>query len=78
VLLRLEENRFWLSLADSDIGLWAQGLAYHSGLDVTICEVDLAPVALSPGHGLASGQPRSHGVAGRPSSRQEGVQNQAR
>jgi glycine cleavage system aminomethyltransferase T len=30
VLLRLEENRFWLSLADSDVGLWAQGLAYHS------------------------------------------------
>ena len=25
VLLRLEENRFWLSLADSDIGLWAPG-----------------------------------------------------
>ena len=25
VLLRLEENRFWLSLADSDVGLWAQG-----------------------------------------------------
>ena len=44
VLLRLEENRFWLSLADSDIGLWAQGLAYHSGLDVTIGEVDVAPV----------------------------------
>src|SRR5260370_7886340 len=38
VLLRLEENRFWLSLADSDVGLWAQGAAYHSGLDVTISE----------------------------------------
>jgi len=46
VLLRLEENRFWLSLADSDIGLWAQGLAYHSGLDVTIGEVDVAPVQI--------------------------------
>jgi glycine cleavage system aminomethyltransferase T len=46
VLLRLEENRFWLSLADSDVGLWAQGLAYHSGLDVTIKEVDVAPVQI--------------------------------
>ena len=46
VLMRLEENRFWLSLADSDIGLWASGLAYHSGLDVTIGEVDVAPVQL--------------------------------
>src|SRR6266566_6552215 len=46
VLMRLEENRFWLSLADSDIGLWAQGLAYHSGLDVTIGEVDVAPVQI--------------------------------
>jgi glycine cleavage system aminomethyltransferase T len=44
VLLRLEENKFWLSLADSDVGLWAQGLAYHSGMDVTIKEVDVAPV----------------------------------
>ena len=29
VLLRLEESKFWLSLADSDVGLWAQGLAYQ-------------------------------------------------
>jgi glycine cleavage system aminomethyltransferase T len=46
VLLRLEENKFWLSLADSDVGLWAQGLAYHSGLIVTIKEVDVAPVQI--------------------------------
>lgn len=44
VLLRLEENRFWLSLADSDILLWAWGVAYNSGLDVTIREPDVAPV----------------------------------
>ncbi len=46
VLLRLEENRFWLSLADSDVGLWAMGLAYHSGMNVTIKEVDVAPVQI--------------------------------
>ncbi len=27
VLLRLEENRFWIALADSDILLWAKGVA---------------------------------------------------
>jgi glycine cleavage system aminomethyltransferase T len=46
VLLRLEENKFWLSLADSDVGLWAQGLAYHSGMDVSIKEIDVAPVQI--------------------------------
>jgi glycine cleavage system aminomethyltransferase T len=46
VLLRLEENTFWLSLADSDVALWAKGLVYHSGLNVTIQEVDVAPVQI--------------------------------
>lgn len=44
VLLRVEENRFWLSLADSDVILYAYGLAYRSGFDVTIREADVAPV----------------------------------
>ena len=44
VLLRLAENHFWLSLADSDVLLWCKGLAYHSGLDVTIVEPDVAPL----------------------------------
>ncbi len=46
VLLRLGENHFWLSLADSDILLWAQGVAVHSGLDVTITEPDVSPLQL--------------------------------
>ena len=46
VLLRLEENKIWLSLADSDVGLWAQGLAYHSGMNVTVKEIDVAPVQI--------------------------------
>ncbi len=46
VLLRVEEDRFWLSLADSDILLWAWGVAYGSGLAVTIREPDVAPVQL--------------------------------
>ena len=44
VLLRLGENHFWLSLADSDVLLWARGVAYNSGLDVTIEEADVGPV----------------------------------
>jgi glycine cleavage system aminomethyltransferase T len=46
VLLRLDENHFWLSLADSDILLWAMGVAYNSGLSVTIREADVAPVQI--------------------------------
>ncbi|WP_020680008.1 glycine cleavage T C-terminal barrel domain-containing protein [Marinobacterium rhizophilum] len=46
ILLRLEENRFWISLADSDILLWAQGVAVHSGLDVQIREPDVSPLQL--------------------------------
>ena len=44
VLLRLEENHFWLSLADSDVLLWAQGLAYNMGLNVEIREPDVGPM----------------------------------
>jgi aminomethyltransferase len=46
ILLRLAENHFWISLADSDILLWAQGVAVHSGLDVTIGEPDVSPLQL--------------------------------
>src|SRR5438093_53100 len=44
VLLRLEENRFWIALADSDILLWAKGVARGSGLDVKISEPDASPL----------------------------------
>ena len=46
VLLRLAENQFWLSLADSDVILWAQGVAVNSGLDVKITEPDVSPLQL--------------------------------
>ena len=46
ILLRLAENHFWLSLADSDILLWAQGVAVTSGMDVEICEPDVSPLQL--------------------------------
>lgn len=46
VLLRLAEDKFWLSLADSDILLWAQGVAVNAGMDVHICEPDVSPLQL--------------------------------
>lgn len=46
ILLRLAENHFWISLADSDILLWAQGVAVYSGLDVHLCEPDVSPLQL--------------------------------
>ena len=46
ILLRLAENHFWISLADSDILLWAQGVAVNSGLDVQIGEPEVSPLQL--------------------------------
>jgi aminomethyltransferase len=46
ILLRLGEDHFWISLADSDILLWAQGVAVNSGLNVTIREPDVSPLQL--------------------------------
>ena len=41
VLLKLADNHFWLSIADSDVLLWAKGVAVHSGMDVRITEPDV-------------------------------------
>ena len=46
VLLRLAEDRFWLSLADSDVLLWARGVAVNAGLKVDIQEPDVWPLQL--------------------------------
>lgn len=46
VLLRLAEDHFWISLADSDVLLWAQGVAVHAGMDVSITEPDVSPLQL--------------------------------
>jgi aminomethyltransferase len=44
VLLRVEADRWWLALADSDAGLWARGVATHSGMDVRVREPEIYPV----------------------------------
>lgn len=46
ILLKLGENHFWLSIADSDVLLWAKGVAVNSGMDVTLSEPDVSPLQL--------------------------------
>lgn len=46
VALKLSENHWWLSLADSDVLLWAKGLATAAKLDVSVCEPDVWPLAV--------------------------------
>ena len=46
VLLRLGQNHFWLALADSDVLLWARGVAARAGMRVEITEPDVSPLQL--------------------------------
>lgn len=46
VLLRLGDNHFWLAVADSDVLLWAKGVAYNAGMDVQIREPDVSPMQI--------------------------------
>ena len=46
-LLRLEENKFWVSPGDGDVILWLQGIAINSGMNVSIYEPDVSPLQIS-------------------------------
>ncbi len=46
VLLRPAEDEFWFSLADTDIGLYLQGVNAFDRYDVEINEIDVAPVQI--------------------------------
>ncbi|MEO0618672.1 MAG: dimethylsulfoniopropionate demethylase [Pseudomonadota bacterium] len=46
VLLKLSPQHFWLSIADSDVLLWAKGLARGANLDVCVTEPDVSPLAV--------------------------------
>ncbi len=46
VLLRIAEDRFWFSVADGDVLLWAKGVAAMAGLDAQVSEPDVAPVQI--------------------------------
>ena len=47
VLLRLQEDEFWFSIADSGAGLWLQGVNATGAYDVTIREIDVAPLSIA-------------------------------
>jgi aminomethyltransferase len=46
ILLKLAEDKYWFSIADSDLLLWARAIAAERGLDVQICEPDVSPLAV--------------------------------
>lgn len=46
VLLKLAEDRYWLSVADSDVHLWAAAIGHERGWDVQVHEPDVSPLAI--------------------------------
>ena len=46
VLLKLDDDMFWISIADSDVLLWAKGYALGLNLKVSIEEPDVYPLAV--------------------------------
>ena len=46
VAIKLAEDRWWISLADSDLLFWVKGLAYGFRLDVLVDEPDVSPLAV--------------------------------
>lgn len=46
VLLKLSDDRYWFSIADSDMEYWAGGVAAGLGLGVDITEPDVSPLAI--------------------------------
>ncbi len=46
VLLRVAEDEFWFSLADSDLEMWLRGVNLGLRRDVSIAEIDVAPVQI--------------------------------
>ena len=46
ILLKVSDDKYWFSLADSDILFWAQGLAANSNYNVEITEPDVSPLQL--------------------------------
>ncbi len=46
VALKFSDDRFYISIADSDLLFWAKGLAYGFRLDVDVNEPDVFPLAV--------------------------------
>jgi len=46
VAVKLSEDRWWISIADSDLLMWVKGIAYGYRLDVLVDEPDVSPLAV--------------------------------
>lgn len=46
VAVKLAEDRWWISIADSDLLFWVKGIAYGYRLDVLVHEPDVSPLAV--------------------------------
>ena len=46
ILMKLDENRYWFSIADSDMLLWCRAVAFERGFDATVTEPDVSPLAI--------------------------------
>jgi len=46
VVQKVDENRYWFSIADSDMLFWCRAIAAERGLAVTIDEPDVSPMAV--------------------------------
>ncbi|MCL4104936.1 UNVERIFIED_CONTAM: hypothetical protein GTU68_018643 [Idotea baltica] len=46
ILLKLADDKYWLSIADSNILFWSRAIAAERGLNVEVCEPDVSPLAI--------------------------------
>lgn len=46
VALRIDDQKYWISIADSDVLLWAKGIAAGLRLEVDVDEPDVSPLAI--------------------------------
>ena len=46
VIIKVSKEKFWISIADSDVLLWIDGIVSALNLDLIIEEPDISPLAI--------------------------------
>ena len=46
VMMKIDDDCYWFSIADSDVGFWATAVAAERALDVEVSEPDVSPLAV--------------------------------
>ena len=46
LVLKFNKNKYWLSIADTDVLLWCKGIALNSKFRVKVTEPEACPLAL--------------------------------